>query len=360
MMLLRAKPLNPAGVSGQMRTMVLGVSLLILPVLHLSAQTPPQQDISCLTEPSPANAQTILDRCTRIIQNQSESSQARALAHYRRAAARMLLPLNQNQRNLVASDINESIKLDSSSGLYFYSRAIIRHQEGDNSGALSDINQSISLVPISHELRLMMAIIYYNLNHNDRAMDGVTSALHLNPRWAEAIFWRGIVRIRLNQRPDAHNDFSDAIHYNPSLAEAWANRALLRRSLGDEAGARSDLAQAARLDARFASTAAGTLRQPFLPRSPQNLPLTVTERAPAVPPPTQNNEASNTALRPMTVGEMFDRYRTCAIVLNQLGVRYPPPILDNRTLDQLFRDGQFQAIYQNCIERRDRALGQSR
>jgi tetratricopeptide (TPR) repeat protein len=113
------------------------------------------------------------------------------------------------------SDFDKVVKLDSTSSLAYFNRAIVRTQIGDYNKALEDYNR-VAIYSPNVLLYYNRASLYARIGDLDKAIDDYTKAIGLYPDFANAYLNRSRLRMMIGDMKGAQKDHQTA---NEKIAE---------------------------------------------------------------------------------------------------------------------------------------------
>jgi tetratricopeptide (TPR) repeat protein len=153
------------------------------------------------------------------------------------------------------SDLNQAIKLDSSSYAYSNRGLLKADKLNDNQGALADYNEAITINSNSSYAYNNRGLLKADkLNDSQGALIDYNQAIKLNPNFSNIYYNRGLLKAdRLNDYQGALADYNQAIKLNPNFALFYNNRGVLKTNkLNDDPGALADYDKAIKLNPNFA------------------------------------------------------------------------------------------------------------
>ncbi|MCM0591052.1 MAG: protein kinase domain-containing protein [Gloeotrichia echinulata DVL01] len=145
----------------------------------------------------------------------------------------------------------------------YYNRGFIRHNLGDNEGAIADLNQAIALDPSKADAYTNLGLAYASLKDNKRALEAFNQAIKRSSKSpsAKAYSNRGLLRLEIKDQKGAIGDFTAAIKLAPKSGLIYYNRGLAYRNLKDKPKAIADFEQAKTLCIEQALTDCATKAQ---------------------------------------------------------------------------------------------------
>ena len=142
------------------------------------------------------------------------------------------------------SEYSVAISLGETSRGIFWKRCDTYRQLGDLDAALKDCDKQLDLNPDNLAARYTRALVRFEQADYSGALADLNDVLTTDSRFADAFFLRGETDGALGKYPQAEADLTMAIDLGASSAEAYFARGLVRRNLGLTASAIADLEKA--------------------------------------------------------------------------------------------------------------------
>ena len=162
--------------------------------------------------------------CTRIIEDDHESTKVRSIAY----VARGLAWRNKGDRDRAMTDFTDAIRLDPDSSLAYSNRGILWREKKDIDRAIADFTDAIRIeaLPKSDLPGPGYVNVYTNRGLAwqakgdwDHALADYTKAIDFDSRNAEAFYYRAQVHIEKRELDDAISDLDVAIGLDPQRLE---------------------------------------------------------------------------------------------------------------------------------------------
>jgi tetratricopeptide (TPR) repeat protein len=148
--------------------------------------------------------------------------------------------------NAALADLSQSIELDRSQAIAFFSRGNTRYKMLEQIELLSYSPEEVS-VSIGNINRQMDSTQPLALPEYQKIMDDYQALLYLKPNFFFGYYNRAYIKLRLKEYKSAIEDLNKAIELEPEFAEAYFNRGLTKIFLDDIDGGALDLSRAGEL-----------------------------------------------------------------------------------------------------------------
>lgn len=142
-----------------------------------------------------------------------------ALAHLN--VGRTLFALGQDAEAL--GHLDRAVDLDAHSEQARLSRAIVRYETGDYTGAVADLDAAVSAAPTFADGWTVLGMAYHALDRREAATDAFTAALALRPQHPVALNSFGVLLMDLGEGVRAEQYFRQALAVLPDHPTARAN-----------------------------------------------------------------------------------------------------------------------------------------
>src|SRR5262249_31715706 len=127
----------------------------------------------------------------------------------------------------------------------FHSRAEVKNDLHDVSGALKDYDKAVALDESNADILLGRGEFFEKLGFLDKALADYETAITKDPESADGYFCRGYIRINLKDYKGALEDLNRSIELDEcDDAEKYARRGFLKLMLGREQEATRDFEKA--------------------------------------------------------------------------------------------------------------------
>ena len=200
-----------------------------------------------LTVSAPAHAQTAgetcagsagtadsrIAACTQVIQSQSSTASARAVAYYNRGIEHH----GKGQDDLAIADYKQALRINPNNSLAYNNRGIAYHSKGQDDLAMADYNQTLRIDPNYALAYNNRGIVYHSEGQDDLAIADYNQALHIDPNNAHVYYNRGQAFFGVGRFTDSGADFGRALSLGPKAVYAllWLHLARVRSGDGDTA-----------------------------------------------------------------------------------------------------------------------------
>ncbi|BAU14567.1 hypothetical protein LEP3755_51160 [Leptolyngbya sp. NIES-3755] len=148
-------------------------------------------------------------------------------------------------------DFDQVLRLDPDRTDALDSRAQMRLQWNDLEGAIADFSEAIELDPQSPGLLFNRGMTYSRLGNYQASVDDFTRGILLQPKDAVAYRERGRGYLGLQQLPKAIEDLNRSIELDPRSAISYDLRCFVRLGMDDYRGALSDCNAAIKLNPNY-------------------------------------------------------------------------------------------------------------
>jgi tetratricopeptide (TPR) repeat protein len=145
---------------------------------------------------------------------------------------------------------SESVKLNPTNAEAILSRAMVRTELHDWTGALADAQKTLELEPKEETALYLQGVCEFSMKDFKAAEADLTTAIKLNAKNGAAYNYRGLARGNLRRVDDALADFNQAIALCPFDAAAYRNRAMVETLHREYETAMADVSKAIDLDGK--------------------------------------------------------------------------------------------------------------
>ena len=211
-----------------------------------------------LTVSAPAHAQTAgetcagsagtadsrIAACTQVIQSQSSTASARAVAYYNRGIEHH----GKGQDDLAIADYNQALRINPNNSLAYNNRGIAYHSKGQGDLAIADYSQALRIDPNNALAYYNRGTEYHGKCQDDLAIADYNQALRIDPSNVLAYNNRGIAYHSKGQDDLAMADYNQTLRIDPNYALAYNNRGIVYHSEGQDDLAIADYNQALHID----------------------------------------------------------------------------------------------------------------
>jgi tetratricopeptide (TPR) repeat protein len=164
------------------------------------------------------------------------------------------LYLKTNQKDLALADFEKTIQLNPEHKPAFHKIVAMKRDAGKNDSLEMDYyNKSIEAGKNTTSSYLSRAVVRFNKSDLTGALEDYNAAIKIDDTNSEAFINRGIVKEKLKDFEGAIKDYNQALTLKPKSVKAYSNRAKAKFKLNKFAEAALDYSKAIELDSSDAS-----------------------------------------------------------------------------------------------------------